>query len=117
MSQLTTASGFIRKVEDITFRGARQQSCIDAEVNNSEGETLEGSIPVSFTPEQVKSYLRGEITKTKDPDKVRFYEHIISLEDELETLRKENVHLTSKLSLFEKDNEYDNQIGKETNSE
>lgn len=117
MSQITSVPGFIRKVEDITFKGVRQQSCIDAEINNSESEALEGSIPVSFTPEQVKSYLRDEIAKTKNQNKIRFYEHIISLEDELEILRKENAHLTSKLSLFEKGVEYDNEIGKETNSE
>ena len=85
-----TRSGF--RVEDVSFKGARQQSEILKEgVTNAEFEEKEPEVPKSLTDEQVKAYLLKCIQSTTDNDKRKVFAHLVKCVDELAELKKENI--------------------------
>ena len=68
------------KVEDITFRGMRKQSEIEEMVY--ERNTSEGVIvPTSFTPEQVKDFLRAKSENVRSEKEKSLYKHLIDILD------------------------------------
>lgn len=90
-STSTTVRGGFR-VEDVTFKNARQQSEIlnegvtDEEVSKSNVE-----IPKSLTPEQVRKYLLTCIQYSKDDEEKRVYAQIIKWLDEFAEAKKKLV--------------------------
>ncbi len=90
----TTLKGF--RVEDITFKGARRQSEIDNEIEHIEEEEEFVKAPVSITPEQVKTFYRTKIEKSKDSNEKRVYSQTIRWIDELLETRKKLFNLESK---------------------
>lgn len=86
--QTTTRSNF--RVEDITFKRARKQSEIDKElgittVMNEE----EVEVPVSLTPEQIKSFYAKKIQATQDQAQKKVYAQTIRWIDELQSVKAE----------------------------
>ena len=116
MDEMTTSS-FLRNVEDVTFRGYRNQSAIDDEIEKPKEDNIVGSVPVSLTPEQVKRYFNEQIGITKDVNAKKMYQQVISWIDEAINSRKEIVSLQAKLSLFTEKKSYDNGIGEEKTKE
>ena len=91
----TTISGF--RVEDITFKGARQQSEILKEIDSSEETNKDNiQVPISLTPEQVKAFYVQKIATTVDSNEKRLYSQTISWIDELFETRKKLFNLESK---------------------
>lgn len=91
----TTRSGF--RVEDITFKNARQQSEILKEIEQEEGvETTSVQAPVSLTPEQVKAFYMLKITATTDSNEKRVYAQTIRWIDELLDTKKKLFALEAK---------------------
>ena len=94
MNNVTTVarSGF--RVEDVTFKGARQQSEIlkegvsDAEVNPEKVE-----VPKSLTPEQVKKYLLKSIQSSNSEDEKRVFAQIVKWIDELSEAKKKLISI------------------------
>ena len=94
MSNTTTTvrGGF--RVEDVTFKGARQQSEIlkegvsDAEVNPEKVE-----VPKSLTPEQVKKYLLKSIQSSNSEDEKRVFAQIVKWIDELSEAKKKLISI------------------------
>ena len=90
MSITVRRGGF--RVEDVTFRNARQQSeilnegVIDEEVEKSKVEA-----PKSLTPEQIKNFFLKKIQNTTDEGEKRVYAKTIHLVDELAETKKELV--------------------------
>lgn len=91
----TTKNGF--RVEDITFKHARQQSEILKEIEHEEGvETPSVQAPVSLTPEQVKAFYMLKITATTDSNEKRVYAQTIRWIDELLDTKKKLFALEAK---------------------
>lgn len=90
----TTRNGF--RVEDITFRGARQQSAILDEIEPVEVQEEEVKAPVSLTPEQVKQFYVNKIAVARDSNEKRVYAQTISWIDELLETKKKLFALESK---------------------
>lgn len=90
----TTRNGF--RIEDITFRGARQQSAILDEIEQE--EIVEDSVkaPVSLTPEQVKQFYTNKIAVAKDSNEKRVYSQTIKWIDELLETKKKLFALEAK---------------------
>lgn len=90
----TTRSGF--RVEDITFKNARQQSAILNEIEHE--EIVEESIkaPISLTPEQVKQFYKDKIAIARDSNEKRVYSQTIKWIDELLDTKKKLFALESK---------------------
>ena len=88
MNNVTTVrNGF--RVEDVTFKGARQQSEILNEgVSDVEVTTEKVEVPKSLTPEQVKAYLLKSIQKSKYEDEKRVFAQMIHWIDELSEAKK-----------------------------
>ena len=91
----TTQNGF--RVEDITFRGARQQSEILNEIEqNEDNNASDIQAPVSMTPEQVKAFYMLKIANAKDSNEKRVYAQTIRWIDELLETKKKLFTLESK---------------------
>lgn len=91
----TTMKGF--RVEDITFRGARQQSAILDEIErNEEEDQTDVKAPVSLTPEQVKMFYVQKISTAKDSNEKRVYAQTIKWIDELLETKKKLLSLEAK---------------------
>lgn len=92
MNDVTTVARGGFRVEDVTFKGARQQSEIlkegvsDVEVNPEKVE-----VPKSLTPEQVKKYLLKTIQYSNNEDEKRVFAQVIKWIDELAETKKELV--------------------------
>ena len=94
MNDVTTVarSGF--RVEDVTFRGARQQSAILEEgVNDVEVRTEKVEVPKSLTPEQVKKYLLKTIQYSNNEDEKRVFAQVIKWIDELSEAKKKLISI------------------------
>ena len=94
MNNVTTVarSGF--RVEDVTFRGARQQSAILEEgVNDVEVRTEKIDVPKSLTPEQVKKYLLKTIQSSNNEDEKRVFAQIVKWIDELSEAKKKLISI------------------------
>lgn len=91
MSIITVRRGGFR-VEDVTFRNARQQSeilnegVIDEEIEKSKVEA-----PKSLTPEQIKNFFLKKIQNTTDEGEKRVYAKTIHLVDELAEIKNKLV--------------------------
>ena len=95
MSQVTTTrNGF--RVEDITFRKARQQSAILDEMEYEELPEEEVKAPVSLTPEQVKEFYMSKIVVARDSNEKRVYAQTIRWIDELLETKKKLFALEAK---------------------
>ena len=108
MSRVTTTQNGFR-VEDITFRNARQQSEILREMGEEvieDGDNIKA--PVSLTPEQVKSFFQSKIAVAKDSNEKRLYSQTIVWIDELLETKKKLIALEAKESLVKKDEEVEN---------
>ena len=90
MNSTTTVRRGGFRVEDITFRNARQQSDILNEGVEDEFTQKENvEIPKSMTPEQVKTFLLRSIEVASSTDEKRVYSQMIEWIDELiETKKK-----------------------------
>lgn len=92
MNDVTTVARGGFRVEDVTFKGARQQSEIlkegvsDVEVNPEKVE-----VPKSLTPEQVKKYLLKSIQSSNSEDEKRVFAQIVKWIDELSEAKKKLV--------------------------
>ena len=94
MNNVTTVarSGF--RVEDVTFRGARQQSAILNEgVNDVEVNPEKVEVPKSLTPEQVKKYLLKSIQSSNNEDEKRVFAQIVKWIDELSEAKKKLISI------------------------
>ena len=94
MNDVTTVarSGF--RVEDVTFRGARQQSAILNEgVNDVEVRAEKIDVPKSLTPEQVKKYLLKTIQYSNNEEEKRVFAQIIKWIDELSEAKKKLISI------------------------
>lgn len=90
MSQQRTTTSNIFRVEDVTFRGARKQSEIDKELGiEPDVSTDEVEVPVSLTPEQIKSFYLKKIQATQDQAQRRVYAQTIKWIDELQSVKAE----------------------------
>lgn len=95
MSQVTTTrNGF--RVEDITFKNARQQSAILDEMEIEELPEDEVKAPVSLTPEQVKAFYLLKINSARDSNEKRVYAQTVRWIDELLETKKKLIVLESK---------------------
>ena len=93
MNSVTTVrNGF--RVEDVTFKGARQQSEILNEgVSDVEVTPDKIEAPKSLTPEQVKSYLLKSIQVSVNDDEKRVYAQVIRWIDELVECKKKIISI------------------------
>lgn len=99
MATTTTRNGF--RVEDVTFRGARQQSAILDEIGeNEETETGEIKVPVSLTPEQVKSFFEAKSDATNNGKEKKLYAQTIRWIDELLETKKKLIATEEKLETY-----------------
>ena len=102
---MTTMGSF--KVQDVTFRGARQQSEIEKEIMEEQGgvlETEELKPPVSMTPEQIKDYLHLIIARCADTNEKRVYGCCIQYIDRALEAEKKLVDLELKHQTKEEEN-------------
>lgn len=90
----TTRNGF--RVEDITFKNARQQSQILNEMDCIEESEESVRVPISLTPEQVKDFYKSKIELAKDSNEKRLYSQTINWIDELSEVKKKLFLLESK---------------------
>ena len=94
MNDVTTVARGGFRVEDVTFKGARQQSEIlkegvsDVEVNPEKVE-----VPKSLTPEQVKKYLLKSIQSSNNEDEKRVFAQIVKWIDELSEAKKKLISI------------------------
>ena len=94
MNDVTTVARGGFRVEDVTFKGARQQSEIlkegvsDVEVNPEKVE-----VPKSLTPEQVKKYLLKTIQYSNNEDEKRVFAQVIKWIDELSEAKKKLISI------------------------
>ena len=93
-SVTTTRNGF--RVEDITYRKARQQSAILDEMENEEVVEEEVKAPVSLTPEQIKMFYVAKIAVAKDSNEKRVYAQTIKWIDEMLETKKKLIALEAK---------------------
>lgn len=105
-SMTTTRNGF--RVEDVTFKNARRQSAIEDEID-SDMTTVSGSVqvPVSLTPEQVKSFYEAKRESTSNGNEKKVYNQTIKWIDELLSTKKKMIALEEKLETYEKVNSSD----------
>lgn len=97
MSQQGTTTSSIFRVEDVTFRGARKQSEIDKELGIEPDMTTEDvEVPVSMTPEQIKSFYLKKIQATQDQAQRRVYAQTIKWIDELQSVKAELLQYKAK---------------------
>lgn len=95
MSNMTTTrNGF--RVEDITFKNARQQSAILDEMEHEELPEEDIKAPVSLTPEQVKAFYMLKIASAKDSNEKRVYAQTIKWIDELLETKKKLIAFEAK---------------------
>ena len=90
----TTRNGF--RVEDITFKHARQQSAILDEMDLEEIVEESVKAPISLTPEQVKQFYTTKISVARDSNEKRVYSQTIKWIDELLETKKKLFALESK---------------------
>lgn len=100
---MTTTQG-IFKVEDITFKNARKQSAIKEEIEAEKSEHRKQhkddiKVPVSLTPEQVKSFLLKRIEYCQDSNEKRLYSQCLMWIDELVVLKRKYIDLEEKFLL------------------
>lgn len=99
MSNNMTTTGHIR-VEDITFKGARQQSQVIEDIKARHGEDQvevgDVKVPVSMTPEAVKSFYEQKIAETRNPNEKKIYAQTIRWIDECLDAKKKLVALELK---------------------
>lgn len=110
-STTTTQNGF--RVEDITFKGARRQSAINESNTQKQENEKECVVPVSMTPEQVKSFLLKKADANPKEEKV--YNQVISWIDECFSLRKKVVSLETVVETFRSLKEVADKSGVEEN--
>lgn len=96
----TTKNGF--RVEDITFKNPRKQSAIIEElgIDNVDDSSKDVDVPVSLTPEQVKSFLSAKRDSAKNLQEIKLYIQVIRWIDELFSLKKEVIQLREKISVY-----------------
>lgn len=106
MSAITTTNNLRFPSQDITFRGARKQSDMYAELPvASSGSPADASVPpVSCTPESVVSYFEAKSKSVPDAEK-RVYEAAIAIMRERNELKRLNASLASRLAKYEKGDE------------
>lgn len=108
MSRVTTTQNGFR-VEDITFKNARQQSEILKEMGEEVIEDVDNiKAPVSLTPEQVKNFYQSKIAVAKDSNEKRLYSQTIVWIDELLETKKKLIALEAKEALIKEDEEVEN---------
>lgn len=97
MSQNVTITQGLFKVHDVTFKGARRQSEIENEIEHPEQEQESDiPVPVSLTPEQVKSFYLMKIALCKDSNEKRVYAQTFKWIDEMLEVRKKLYALEAK---------------------
>lgn len=96
----TTKAGF--RVEDITFKNARQQSAILDEADQIEPEAWGVEVPVSLTPEQVKSFFEAKIEATKNGREKKLYKQTIKWIDEMLDTKKKLLVVEEKLETLQR---------------
>ena len=99
----TTRHGFV--VEDITFRNARKQSAIDSEIESTCTTATSKEVPISMTPEQVKTFYKNLAEETLNMNEKKVYMTTIKWIDELFNLRKEVVKKDIEIETLKKVNE------------
>lgn len=104
MSKNMTTTGNIR-VEDITFRGARQQKKVIEEIAERHGDTTDSTgsvtVPMSLTPEAVKTFYAEKIVETRDVNEKKIYTQTIRWIDECIETKKKLVALELKYQTTE----------------
>ena len=94
MNNVTTVARGGFRVEDVTFKGARQQSEILKEgVNDVEVNPEKVEVPKSLTPEQVKKYLLKTIQYSNNEDEKRVFAQVIKWIDELSEAKKKLISI------------------------
>ena len=94
MNDVTTVARGGFRVEDVTFKGARQQSEILKEgVNDVEVNPEKVEVPKSLTPEQVKKYLLKSIQSSNSEDEKRVFAQVIRWIDELSGAKKKLISI------------------------
>lgn len=83
----TTQNGF--RVVDVTFKGARKQSAIDAELGQESPVDNNVTVPVSLTPEQVKAFYEAKSDGTHNMNERKLYQQTIKWIDEMLALKKQ----------------------------
>lgn len=101
MSNVTTSKNGIR-VEDITFKGARRQSEIEKEIGADDSVSENVVVPVSLTPEQVKTFFDTKSQNTLNMQEKKVYQQTIRWIDELFETKKKLVALQMKEEVREK---------------
>lgn len=96
----TTKAGF--RVEDITFKNARQQSAILAETDQIEPEAGELEVPVSLTPEQVKNFFEAKSEATHNGREKKLYKQTIKWIDEMLDTKKKLLAVEEKLETLQR---------------
>jgi hypothetical protein len=96
----TTKAGF--RVEDITFKNARQQSAILDETDQIESEAGDIEVPVSLTPEQVKNFFEAKIEVTYNGREKKLYRQTIKWIDEMLDTKKKLLAVEEKLETIQK---------------
>ena len=101
----TTKSGF--RVDDITFKGVRKQSAIINELGLDEEYSEEGNVvvPVSLTPEQVKTFLNEKAENTHNNNEKKLYHQMVKWIEELFDLKKKVLGLEEKIAIYQRVNE------------
>ena len=98
-NNMTTTRGHIR-VEDVTFKGARQQKQVIDDLAEKYGIDPEDvgkvQVPVSLTPEAVKTFYAEKIAETNNPNEKKIYEQTIRWIDESIENKKKLVALELK---------------------
>ena len=106
MSNNMTTTGHIR-VEDVTFRGARQQKQVIEDLADKYGiepeEVGKVKAPVSLTPEAVKTFYVNKIEETIDPQEKKIYAQTIKWIDECLETKKKLVAIELKYHTSEED--------------
>lgn len=96
---MTTTIGMF-KVQDITFKGARNQDDVAKEIEDKFGReevTREGvQVPVSLTPEQVKNFYYEKIENTQRELEKKLYMQTIMWIDDMLKYKKELVSIKMK---------------------
>lgn len=109
MSDIMTTTGNIR-VEDVTFRKARNQSAVLKELAERRGRNNPSeanvSTPVSLTPESVKSFFKSKIEATSDIAEKRVYMQTVRWIDDMLAFRKELTALKLKEVVSDSDDDF-----------
>lgn len=105
----TVAGGGMFTIEDVTTRGLRRQSEVAKDIAARRGETIDNGVPVpvSLTPESIKTFFSKKRDETIDPHEKGVYDQTIRWIDELFDTKKKLVAAESKLDMNTKKMEED----------